>query len=61
MRFPIDVLFLDKNNRVLKAIANLAPFRFSPLSSKSRLVIELPSGTIHSTSTSQGDQLILEG
>ncbi|MDD2679209.1 MAG: DUF192 domain-containing protein [Candidatus Omnitrophica bacterium] len=60
MRFPIDILFVDKNNRVLQAVANLRPFRFSPLSFKSRLIIELPAGTICSTSTSQGDQLILE-
>ena len=60
MRFPIDALFVDKNNQVLETIANLAPFRFSPLFFKSRLVIELPAGTIRSTATSQGDKLILE-
>ncbi|MDD2927398.1 MAG: DUF192 domain-containing protein [Candidatus Omnitrophica bacterium] len=60
MRFPIDILFVDENNQVLQIIADLAPFRFSPLFFKSRLVIELPAGTIRSTATSQGDKLILE-
>ncbi|MDD5196830.1 MAG: DUF192 domain-containing protein [Candidatus Omnitrophota bacterium] len=60
MRFPIDILFVDENNRVLQIITDLVPFRFSPLFFKSRLVIELPAGTIRSTATSQGDKLILE-
>ena len=60
MRFPIDILFVDKNNRVLKAVAHLPPFRLSPVSFRSSFVIELPAGTIRSTSTSQGDKLILE-
>jgi hypothetical protein len=60
MRFPIDALFVDKNNQVLETIADLVPFRFSPLFFKSRLVIELPAGTIRSTATSPGDKLILE-
>ncbi|MBP7835981.1 MAG: DUF192 domain-containing protein [Candidatus Omnitrophica bacterium] len=60
MRFSIDVLFIDKNNRILHSIADLRPFRFSPLFFKSRRVIELPAGTIRSTSTNTGDKLILE-
>ena len=60
MRFPIDILFVDRNNQVLRTVANLVPFRFSPIFFKSRFVIELPAGIIRSTSTSQGDKLILE-
>jgi uncharacterized membrane protein (UPF0127 family) len=55
MRFPIDVIFVDKDNRVLQAIPCLKPFRFSPLHFKSKLVIELPCGVISATSTSPGD------
>jgi hypothetical protein len=60
MRFPIDVLFIDKNNRILHSMADLLPFRFSPLFFKSRWIVELPAGTIRSTSTNTGDKLSLE-
>ena len=60
MRFPIDALFVNKNNTVVKAISGLMPFCLSPICLKSRFVVELPSGTIKFTSTSLGDQLILE-
>ncbi|MCX5695858.1 MAG: DUF192 domain-containing protein [Candidatus Omnitrophica bacterium] len=60
MRFPIDLLFVSKNNTVIKAIPKLMPFRLSPISAQSRFVIELPLGTIKFTSTGLGDQLILK-
>jgi uncharacterized protein len=61
MRFPIDLLFVDETNKVVKLISNLAPFRLGPICLKSRLVVELPAGTIKSTFTTQGDQLIFIG
>jgi len=60
MHFPIDVLFVDKDNRVIKAISVFPPFRFSNIYFNSAFVIELPSGTINSTSTSEGDLLLIE-
>jgi uncharacterized protein len=60
MAFPIDVLFVDKDYRVIKVFPFLRPFRFTPLYFKSSLVIELPSGTLQSTSTSLGDILIIK-
>ena len=59
MRFPIDVLFVDKHNKVVKIITNLPPFRLSPLCFASQFVVELPVGTIQATRTSLGDQLII--
>jgi uncharacterized membrane protein (UPF0127 family) len=59
MRFPIDVLFVDKNNLVVKTINNIVPFRISPISFRSKFVIELPVGTIQATKTFPGDQLII--
>ncbi|MDO8661637.1 MAG: DUF192 domain-containing protein [Candidatus Omnitrophota bacterium] len=58
MRFPIDLLFVDKTNKVLKVISNLTPFRLSPVYFRSCLVVELPAGRAKSTFTSQGDQLV---
>lgn len=60
MRFPIDVLFVGKDNRVAKAIPSIKPFQITPIYFKAKFAIELPVGTIQSTSTQQGDCLTLE-
>jgi len=57
MKFPIDVVFLDKNNRVIKTIICLKPFRFTPVYFKANLAIELPCGTIQATLTQPNDFL----
>jgi hypothetical protein len=55
MRFPIDVLFVDQGGLVLKAVPCLRPYRISPYLKKSRMVIELPPGTIVATGTEEND------
>ena len=59
MKYPIDVLVLNKQHRVVALKENLTPnsmFLWNPLYST---VIELPTGTIKSTKTHKGDQLLL--
>ena len=46
MRFNIDVVFLDKNLKVLHIIENMKPWRISPLLLKARYIVELPAGTL---------------
>lgn len=60
MRFPIDVLFIDKHGRVIKAVSNLKPFRFTSTFLNATFCIELPGGIIQATGTSRGDFLSLE-
>jgi len=60
MRFHIDVLFVDKNNMVIKAINDLSPFRATGIYLKSAFVIELPAGTIQETMTKEGDYLQIQ-
>ena len=60
MQFPIDVLFVDKNNRAIKAISGLGPFRLTNIYFHARFAIELPADTIKSTLTCEGDGLIIE-
>ena len=60
MRFPIDVVFLDRNCRVIHVHPALAPYRVSGLHWRARCVIELPVGVIAQTSTSVGDELLIE-
>ncbi|HLD82479.1 MAG TPA: DUF192 domain-containing protein [Candidatus Omnitrophota bacterium] len=60
MRFPIDVLFIDKNNQVVKAIPCLKPFRLTYMYLAAGSCLELPCGAIQATSTREGDTLSLE-
>jgi uncharacterized protein len=57
MNFPIDVIFLDKNNRVIKALENLAPRRISRVLLSSRSAIELPAGTLQASQTVVGNEV----
>ena len=58
MRFPIDVLYLDRNKRVRKLRRAMPPWRVS-LCLSAHFVLELPAGIIEQTNTQPGDQLIL--
>ncbi len=60
MRFPIDVLFVDKESKVVKGIVGMPSFRLSPIYFTSQFVIELPAGTIQATNTTEGDQIAIE-
>jgi len=55
MRFPIDVMFLDKEGLVVHLIACMKPFRVSKHVLKARSVLELPACTISDSSTQLGD------
>ena len=43
MRFPIDVVFLDRSSVVLKIVENVGPWRFAA-ARKAKAVLELPAG-----------------
>lgn len=60
MRFPIDVLFLDKNVQIIRVIQNMPPYRLSPFVWASHLAIELPAGKISQTNTQIGDRLRIQ-
>ena len=57
MKFPIDVVYLDKGRRVIHVSHSLPPFRIAAMKFKARSVIELPAGTLAQTQTSVGDVL----
>ena len=60
MKFPIDVVYVDKNYKVIRADANMAPYRLGPFVAQSAYVLEMPTGTIANTATETGDQLKFE-
>ena len=60
MRFSIDVVFLDRSNRVVAMVRSLPPARLFSSIFKGSLVIELPVGTLAKTNTEISDQIVLE-
>jgi uncharacterized membrane protein (UPF0127 family) len=60
MRFSIDVLFLDVENRVIGLRRGIRPYRFTRLFRKARRVVELPVSTIDDSRTDVGDSISIE-
>lgn len=60
MRFPIDAVFVDRELRVLRVKANLAPWRIASKRG-AKAVLELPAGTCERRGVREGDHLVLEG
>jgi uncharacterized membrane protein (UPF0127 family) len=60
MRFPIDALFIDPENRIVHICEGIRPWRVSGVIRNSRCVLELPAGTVSSTGTAVGDLLDMQ-
>jgi uncharacterized protein len=56
MRFPIDLVYLDRKNKIKKVKSAVGPWRLSACFS-AHSILELPSGTICATETRAGDVL----
>lgn len=56
MRFPIDLVYLDRKNRIRKLKSDVRPWRLSACL-RAHSVIELPTGTIRATQTQPEDIL----
>lgn len=61
MRFPIDVLYVDRSQRVVGLHHALAPWWLGRLYRHAHFVVELPAGTLRATGTEVGDQLTVSG
>lgn len=60
MRFPLDVIFADKDGRVLFMYKGIKPWRMGRIVKGARCAIELPEGTIERSNTQTGDELDFE-
>ena len=60
MRFPIDVIFVNKTHKVVGLVRNIQPFSLSPIFWKASFVIELPIAAIEKSQTQLGDILEFE-
>lgn len=58
MRFPIDLVYLDKKHRIRKVRSAVGAWRLS-VCLTAHSVLELPAGTIRATQTERGDQMEL--
>lgn len=59
MRFPIDVVFLDSGNRVVKVVSELCPFRAAVAPGSARSALELAAGAATRAQVEPGDRLAL--
>ena len=60
MRFPIDVVFLDKEYLIVGLAKALKPNRIPHLYSSTSSVIELPAGTIDETRSCIGNEVVID-
>ena len=56
MRFPIDVVFLDRDDGVVKIVRAMKPYR-TALGGGGKKALELPAGTAGRLGLEPGDQL----
>lgn len=57
--FPIDLIYLDAEYRVIHLVEHLGTFRIAPIRIESASVLELPTRAIYSSQTQMGDRLLI--
>ncbi|MTI70610.1 MAG: DUF192 domain-containing protein [Firmicutes bacterium] len=55
MKFSIDVLFVNENDKVIKIIENLRPWQVTKVVKNSKYVVELSKGKVKKTKTDIGN------
>ena len=57
MRFPIDVVYLDRERIIIHVEEELKPWRVAAIRIQATSVLELPIGAIRESQTALGDQV----
>jgi uncharacterized membrane protein (UPF0127 family) len=57
--FPLDLIYLDEDLRVVYVSEHFPRFKVAPLRIRAASVLELPTHTIYSSQTESGDQLVI--
>lgn len=57
--FPVDLIYLDEDLRVVYVSEHFPRFTVAPLRIRAASVLELPTHTIYSSQTHIGDQLVI--
>ena len=58
MRFPIDVVFVDRDGRAMRIVKELAPWSIA-VAPRAHAAIELSAGTVRARDVRIGDELYL--
>lgn len=58
LKYPLDVIFLDQNNRICRIYSHLKPFRLTPLIPSAQMVLELMGGTLLPSVAQKGDIVV---
>jgi uncharacterized protein len=59
MRFPIDIVFIDRDGYAVRTASRVQPWRVS-MALRARAVIELPAGHLEACQVEIGDRLYLK-
>jgi len=57
MAYPIDAIYLDASNQVVRIAADLRPWQVGPTVRRARRVLELPAGQAARCGVQAGDHL----
>ena len=57
MRFPIDAVYLDRENKVVHMEEGLKPWRVAAIRVQAASVLEVPTGMIEESKTELGDHI----
>jgi uncharacterized membrane protein (UPF0127 family) len=60
MMFVIDAIFLNRNNRVVRILSDLKPWRFGPVVFGANKVLEVNSGQAAAKKIKTGDNLYIK-
>ncbi len=55
MRFPIDVIFLNKEGKMVYLAVGMRPYNATPYIKRAHRVLELPAGTLSRSGSVLGD------
>ncbi len=59
MRYEIDVVFLNNDNKVVRVIEKMKPWRFTKFYLKATKALELPAGKLKNL-LHEGDEVVIE-
>ena len=59
MRYPIDLVFLDRSSRVTRVVSDMRPWRMVLSGGGGNDCLELPAGAAAASGTERGDALSL--
>jgi len=60
MGYDIDVIFTDRDGKIIAIYEDIAPWRFTPYINKAYTVLESKSGFVKEKSLAVGDRLVFE-